>query len=433
MTITLESIPEELKTDKQVTPFIIRSLELSQPNPIISYYCKIYVLEYILDNKLHTKSKEIETFTILLLDETESIKKSTEDEELHKVLQNSNLSIQIVISFSYKLFNSCLENLNNLTRSTNKDALIGKFRATLNFLSLVSVFKGAEGIDWGKLSGGKAENWQDFDALNKQKIKVLKYQLSRLIKGEVEYKGEPNDQELEDELNKELGEITGKDTEVGVDDIENEDEDETNKGDGDYHSDHDDGDDGGFKMPGAPSSAPANDLPNFIDLEDEPPKLPQTPDFVDEKEETDVNLPGAPHFAPSDSENETDSVKLPGAPKYLPDDDITHINKSSSIQVFPPEHHQSPRESRSSGHQQRSPPPAVRRSSASRHPPITKETIKQILNRDETISQVQKHAKFAQSALQFEDFEEAEKQLTKGLELLQVLRKQEAEEDERYR
>ena len=38
------------------------------------------------------------------------------------------------------------------------------------------------------------------------------------------------------------------------------------------------------------------------------------------------------------------------------------------------------------------------------HPPLTKEGIKQILNRDDTITQVQKHAKFAQSALQFEDF-----------------------------
>ena len=51
------------------------------------------------------------------------------------------------------------------------------------------------------------------------------------------------------------------------------------------------------------------------------------------------------------------------------------------------------------------------------------------MNRDDTITQVQKHAKFAQSALQFEDFSEAEKQLTQGLELLKILRKQEEEEE----
>lgn len=73
MTITTASIPEELKTNKSITPYIIRSIELTQANPVVSYYCKIYVLEYILTNKLHTTSKEIETFTIELLDDTESI------------------------------------------------------------------------------------------------------------------------------------------------------------------------------------------------------------------------------------------------------------------------------------------------------------------------------------------------------------------------
>ena len=68
-------------------------------------------------------------------------------------------------------------------------------------------------------------------------------------------------------------------------------------------------------------------------------------------------------------------------------------------------------------------------SATKHHPPLTKEGIKQILNRDDTITQVQKHAKFAQSALQFEDFSEAEKQLTQGLELLKILRKQEEEEE----
>lgn len=423
MSITIDSIPEELKLDKSVTPFIIRSLELSQPNPIVSYYCKIYVLEYILDNKLHTKSKEIEAFTIALLDETESIKNSTEDENLHQALQNPNLSIPVVISFAYKLFNSCLENLNNLTRATNKSALVGKFRATLNFLSLCSVFKGAEGIEWGKLSGGKADNWQQFDELNKQKIKVLKYQLSRLLKGDVEYKDEPNDQELEDELNRELeelGEVKERDEDEEDVQVEGQSGNLLNKEE-----------ENEFKMPGAPSSIPSltDDLVKFTNDDEEPPKLPQTPDFIDEDEQNNVNLPGAPHFAPSDSETD-EQVKLPGAPKYLPDDDITHINKSSSIHMIAPDH--SPKAKRA---QPRSPSPVARRQSSpssSRHPPITKETIKQILNRDETITQVQKHAKFAQSALQFEDFAEAEKQLTKGLELLQILRKQENDDEAGY-
>lgn len=406
MTITTASVPEELKTDKSVTPFIIRSIELSQANPIVSYYCKIYVLEHILTNKLHTTSKEIELFTIELLDDTESIKNNTEDEDFHKILNNKQLSLNVALSFTYKLFNSCLETLLNLTSSKQQQsALISKMKATLNFLSLLAVFKSLEDIDWEKISGGKANDWDSFDKLNKEKIKILKYQLSRLLKGEIQVKDELNDEELEKELDKELEEISGEDVEPEHHEqsgIEKETTEEIN-------------------LPGAP-----NDMPKFIEEKDEhSPQLPRAPSTLNESnkgEEEDndnddsVKLPGVPHFPPDE---EDDTVKLPGAPKYLPDDDLSHINKSSTIQVFPP----------TDGTQKKSDSPIKKPSATKHHPPLTKEGIKQILNRDDTITQVQKHAKFAQSALQFEDFSEAEKQLTQGLELLKILRKQEEEEE----
>lgn len=59
--------------------------------------------------------------------------------------------------------------------------------------------------------------------------------------------------------------------------------------------------------------------------------------------------------------------------------------------------------------------------------PLSKENIKEILNRDDVVVQIQKHTKFANSALQFEDFNEAENQLLKGLELLRALKRQEEE------
>ena len=69
------------------------------------------------------------------------------------------------------------------------------------------------------------------------------------------------------------------------------------------------------------------------------PRAPSTLNESNKGEEEDndnddsVKLPGVPHFPPDE---EDDTVKLPGAPKYLPDDDLSHINKSSTIQVFPP-------------------------------------------------------------------------------------------------
>ena len=92
---------------------------------------------------------------------------STEDESVHKALNDRSLSLSMVLSFSYKLFNSCLENLFNFTRSTNRPALVGKFRATLNYLLLLSIFTSNDDstVDWNKLTGGKASDAKLLEAL----------------------------------------------------------------------------------------------------------------------------------------------------------------------------------------------------------------------------------------------------------------------------
>ncbi|EAZ63100.2 predicted protein [Scheffersomyces stipitis CBS 6054] len=411
--ITVDSVPEALKADKSVSPFIARSVELESVNPVVSYYCKFYVLEYILSNKLHTKSEEIQTFTIALLDTTEAIKKSTEDESVHKVLNDRSLSLSMVLSFSYKLFNSCLESLSNFTRSTNKPALVGKFRATLNFLSLLSIFTSNDDstVDWNKLTGGKASDAKSFEALNKEKIKVLKYQLSKIIKDEIEYKDEPTDLELEEELNKdaptELVDLSG------LDDVSAKKEDEGQELDT-------------FKLPGAPSF-----LPDVSTSTNEANGFPSTPLFLDDDDiadakdvkatggDADVSLPGVPHFPPEDSDSNNE-VKLPGAPKYLPDDDITHINKSSSIQVFPPD----PEKKRTSSVSSSRKPSTTHSSAQAHHHHITKENIAAIVDTSESISKVQKHAKFAISALNYDDIDTAEKELLQGLELIRLLKAQ---------
>ncbi|KAK6197551.1 Vta1 like-domain-containing protein [Scheffersomyces amazonensis] len=450
--ITLDSIPEGLKSDKNVTPYIARSLELNAVNPVVSYYCKIYVLEYILSNKLHTTSKDIEIFTIKLLDDTEAIKQNNEDESVQKALNDKSISISLVLSFAYKLFNSCLEDLSQISRSTNRPALVGKFRATLVFLSLLSVFTGDKNadsvIDWEKLTGGKAANAQLFELQNKDKIKVLKFQLSKLIKGEVTYKDEPDDKELEAELDRELQELTGGQS------IEQDEEYDDN----DKEIKTDPADE--LALPGAPNLIPGLDNDDQTDLalpgapKFLPDDEPTVPTFIDDKPDVDgkdeddddegnVTLPGAPHYPPQDSDNNDDidggNFKLPGAPKYLPDDDLTHINKSSSIQVFPPD----PDRRGSLGSRKASvtsaapavsaPPPVANRSSsiashshASHH--ITKANVNAILNKTESIAKIQKHSKFAISALNYEDIETAEKELLDALDLLKKLKLQEDQE-----
>ncbi|KAI5951025.1 hypothetical protein KGF54_004099 [Candida jiufengensis] len=401
MSITKDSIPEELKSDKNITPYIQRAIELEEAEPIISYYSKIYVLEHIFNNKLHTKSKPNQEFTVKLLDDTESIKNKSEDENLKQVLNDKDLSFGYIFKFAYKLFNSCLEILNNYQLSF-KNQIIGKFRATMCFLNILSIFESSKDeIDFTKFTGGKVNNWKEIDELNKEKLKILKYQLTRIIKDEIDVgkAEEITDKDLEDELNRELDQLNTNNEE----EIE---QDQELKDLGESKAAQEDGEEPAFKLPGAP-----RDLPDNEESTDD-----------NSQEISHIDLPGAPHFSPDKDSN----LGLPETPQYLPDDDITNINKSGSIHVFTPTSEKSqpkfptdkkPIVSRSTSHQ-----------SQQHHKPLSKESIKQILNRDDAITQIQKHTKFASSALQFDDFNEAEKQLLQGLELLRTLKQQEESE-----
>lgn len=376
--ITTESVPPELKSDKEVTPFIVRSVELHTVNPVVSYYCKLYVLEHILSNKLHLQSKEVETFTVALLDDTEATKTAHDDESVQKVLASKQLSFNLVFVFAFKLYNSCLEELS--TPGYNKKQLVGKFRAALNFWLLLKIFSGDDEteIDFAATTAGKCNSASEFALFTKDKVKTLKYQLSRVIKDEVPVKND--EQELDDELAR---------LERGQD-------------------------------PSVPPAGPDADVPT-----DDVPKDAQVPEDAAGAEDAPFSLPGAPKFDPSsdeDSHNDTGDLKLPGAPRFLPDDDITHINKKSSIQVFKPEPKSERSFTKPVEHQhppvQNKPPPVQN------HAPVTKQDISAILDTTEHISKIQKHAKFAISALNYEDLATAEAELTKGLEMLRLMREQ---------
>lgn len=408
--ITLETVPSSLKSDKLVVPFILRSTELEEVNPIVSYYCKIFVLEHILNNKLHTTNKEVEVFTIALLEDTEKLK-STEDESLVKVLNDKSLSLGAVMSFSYTIFNQCLQELQKYN-GTNKAQLVSKFKAGLNFMSLLSVFT-EDSIDYAKLTGAKANDPASFSELNKGKIKLLKFQLARLLKDEIDV----NDDGLEAELNQELAAM------------------EKPNGEADEQSDKPE------KSKESKEAAPKDSNPDKLandkglvssgktdNPQDNKLGLPGTPTSIagsDKKHDDEANddkeitLPGAPHFLPED---EDEDIKLPGAPKFLPDNDLSHINKSSSIHMFQPENSQDavdhpkdvPKSSKA---------PAKPSAHHTPHEQLTKENVSSIVDKTDLIAKVQKHAKFAVSALNYEDFETAERELVQGLELLRAVKR----------
>lgn len=381
----MDSIPESLRLDKDVTPFITRSIELEHADPVVSYHCKFYVLDHILTQKLHVGNPEVEAFTLLLLDETEALKVSDSDAALKEVLNNRQLSLNAVFLFAFKIFNSCLEDLNNYD-GVSKAKIGSKLKAALNFWSLLLLFYDDKDdvLDYAKTTGGQCLTVDEFMAFCKEKQKTLKFNLSKLIKNEIPVKN--TDEELEREL-----EFLA------------------------------------FEEKQHPAfTEPSALLPDgSLDDEIEEQKLDRSVDeFENENGQPDsatageVSLPGAPSFDPgAESEDKDKDLKLPGAPRFLPDDDLSHINKKSSIVVFPPE---SP-ESRPAEAPRKQPEVAPKA-----HAPrlnaahVTKESLNSILDFSEQISKIQKHAKFAISALNYEDLATAEKELLEGLELLKL-------------
>lgn len=366
----MESLPPSLQTDKNIAPYIARANEVAGVNPAVSYYCLIYVLEYILNNKLHATSKEVEAYTVSLLDETEALKNS---DELKEVLGNKQLSLTAVVLFAYKLFNQCVQD----TGATNKANLISKIRATINFLTILLVFTNNEGIDWEKVSGGSAHTGAEFDAMNKKKIKILKVQLMKVIKLQ--------DAEVEQELEQLIDEAPEGAANVPTDDA--------------------------ATLPPHNLDKSESEIPKFIedDNDNDALKLPSTPQD-DDLAKSPISLPGAPRNNPDESEN---SPHLPLAPDYLPDEEIP-APKSLAIHVI---HRESSKPAR----------PEVERRPlfvplpAPLAPPVTKETVQTIVDRTEALASIQKHAKFAISALNYEDTDTARRELEEALAKLNAL------------
>lgn len=390
-------IPTSLKQDRNVAPYLARAAELHTVNPVVSYYCKIYVLDHILSNRLHVGNSEVEKFTVALLDDTESIKNSHEDEEVRAALVDRQVSLNLVFAFGFRLFTSSLEDLAHYD-GTTKVQLASKMRAVINFLSVLSVFTGEEdpSIDFSKTSGGKCANKDEFDAFVKDKIKTIKYQLSRLIKDEVPIQGEEAELDELVDVN-DLSNPLDADADTGVDDGAKEPV---------YKKEEETKDEEGANL--FPSA------PTFVQ------DSPASPDSEHVPDSDPFKLPGAPKFDPASEDTDSD-VKLPGAPKFLPDDDISHINKKSSIQVFPA----SPKEEKAPPHINIAPSKPVESKPvhhATSHKPITKEDLAGIVDTTEQIAQAQKHAKFAISALNYEDLDTAERELTRSMELVRLVR-----------
>ena len=146
--------------------------------------------------------------------------------------------------------------------------------------------------------------------------------------------------------------------------------------------------------------------------------MPSAPTTLDTPE-----LPGAPHISPEES----NSLNLPGAPKFLPDDDLSSINKLSSIHVYQPGSEEEKKvESEKKTESEKKPEKQEKQEKQTtpkhQHQPLSQENINTMITKEEQINKIQKHCKFAMSALNYEDLNTAETQLSEGLELIKLIK-----------
>lgn len=301
---------------------------------------KLYSVEQILNQGLHTSDESISGFAIALLDDIEQFKKNNEQDIL-EILNDKESSILYVINFGDKIFNNSLKQIQD--HKSNKGTALG-FLASVNFYDLL------------KLWPDETEVYDSGDIL--KKTRYAKFHAARILKSL--RKGEDPNEYDPPELD-----VKEDDQDTGQEELSGEQQ---------------------------PAGLPNEEVSEPIVKNEEEPSLglPQVPDFIDEAPEQDKSI------AKSVERSVSPEFKLPEPPKSLPKP------KTPEVEIV-----------------EKSDPEPVRPAAKSRE--YSKNDISQIIESGEIYNKAQKHAKFAISAMNYEDKETALKQLNEAITLLSQL------------
>lgn len=311
--MSLPPVPEAVKF---VAPFIQRSLELANIEPIVAHYCRYYAANQILDKQLHLSNKDVEQFAMKLLDSLEEYKANAPEDQL-AIISDEDAAQAYVEGFANKVLAKAEADMDmhRVTKTTSST-----FYAASLFLEVVLVFANAD------------------TAEIHSKIKFAKFHAARIIKDMREGR-DPNIYEQQ-----------------------------------------------------PPSVSPE-------------PKEPEQTGFSESEESVTEELIPSPKIK-SQSPPIAKTVSPPPPPVSAP------VTRSPSIPspplsqpTFVPQQNSVP-----------SPIPAK----PSVHVPLTKESVKELMSQAELVSSAQKHAKYAVSALNYDDLETAKAELRKALALLEA-------------
>lgn len=340
---------------KLIGPFIRRGKELLNVQPLISYYCYLYAAQLILESQLHLQYAEIANYIEVLLSTIE---------ENRKVIESSSATLSDILTDKEKSFKLVLGFSLSIFGKASKDienhtaskSTVQSFMAFLNFVEVLKL--------WPELYQSHA------DDIHSQ-IKYAKFHSNRILKA-IKSKTDPNDYVTPQE-EQELSDLIQPSSDVP----------ETTE----------------------TNDASSNTPPTFVEDESSSPSitLPEPPSQI----EGEINLPSAPVLI----KGQKNSLGLPSAPQSS--DTVSSVElpgKDKPVSDKPPE---LPRKPLSPALQVKSSPKIVAESKV-----LSKDDVEKIWSKAEVISNAQRKAKFAISALNYEDLETAITELQGALKLL---------------
>ncbi|ODV91312.1 hypothetical protein CANCADRAFT_3022 [Tortispora caseinolytica NRRL Y-17796] len=344
------SLPSSLAA---VQPFITRAKELENSEPVVSYYCKLFAVQQILANKLHTIDTEAMTATTALLDTIEQEKLHLKASDAYASIVNDDMAAEAYVEmFANRILDSA--DLQVKSHKASKRTAIA-FRAAASFFEVLKVF----------LPEDDPNATLNSEIL--QKIKYCKFHATRILKALS--KGEdPNIYEVESDVDE---------TEVqsAIDNALTQPDSEPSSHLPSL---------GNISLNSPPVSDTQQVLPTLPSVSASNLQLPTTPANTLPRS---VSPPITPSAAPPIAPN----ASAPIAPSASPPISPTVSPGVSSAKIAQPH----------------APAPAT-----------NYQQIESVIQNEETFKLAQKHAKFAISALNYDDAATAVKELEAALAML---------------
>ncbi|PKS08347.1 hypothetical protein jhhlp_005291 [Lomentospora prolificans] len=162
----MDTIPAALK-QAEIARFIHRANQLRQVKPAITYWCEYWAVKQILAKQLHTADDESLAFTTGLMDRLEQMKTEHPDDD---AIIDDTAGQAYVEQFAQQTFDRCEKVLqaNKVTRQT-----ADTFDAAATFFQLIGI-------------------WEAPDEETQQKIKFAKWNAARILRAIKEGK-DPNE------------------------------------------------------------------------------------------------------------------------------------------------------------------------------------------------------------------------------------------------